>query len=267
MVAGPPPGLKLLSGTGPVSHIRVPLGWTTRKHGADILYCASSSFLNRYADVSGSVQSAAIDDIEPYGLRRFWFALLGRGRGCKSRRCNEQKREQHSGKKATPCRSCLVIPHRNSHGKLPSLCFAVRRMTVYIIPAGSGRALFYKTMNGAREGGVPMRKPSPLLSTRFATCDHPGIGRRSRAYGRAGPFSERCRCFLAHQKRHRRTKKQPVPEWTPKRAAGLVTKERLVSKLGGELPVSYTSQLARSWIIPCAEPPSRRIRSASPRAQ
>lgn len=29
-------------------------------------------------------------------------------------------------------------------------------------------------------------------------------------------------------------KKQPVPEWTPKRAASLVTKERLVSKLSGD---------------------------------
>src|SRR6266516_4188243 len=33
----------------------------------------------------------------------------------------------------------------------------------------------------------------------------------------------------------RRTKKQPVPEWTPKRAAGLVTRERSVSKLSGEV--------------------------------
>ena len=32
----------------------------------------------------------------------------------------------------------------------------------------------------------------------------------------------------------RRTKKAPVPEWTPKRAASLVTKERLVSKLSAE---------------------------------
>jgi hypothetical protein len=30
-------------------------------------------------------------------------------------------------------------------------------------------------------------------------------------------------------------KKQPVPEWMPKRAAGLVTKERLVSFLTGDV--------------------------------
>src|ERR1700678_3062845 len=34
---------------------------------------------------------------------------------------------------------------------------------------------------------------------------------------------------------HLAGKKQPVPEWTPKRAAGLVTKERLVAKLSTDV--------------------------------
>src|ERR1700743_3815589 len=53
MAAEPPPVLKLPSGTGPVSHIRVPLGCATRKHGADIMGVARSSFFSRYGDVSG----------------------------------------------------------------------------------------------------------------------------------------------------------------------------------------------------------------------
>ena len=48
-------------------------------------------------------------------------------------------------------------------------------------------------------------------------------GSRRRSYAKSRP-----------QGPTRRTKKQPVPKWTPKRAAGLVTKERLVSKLSAD---------------------------------
>src|SRR5213594_3355259 len=52
-VPGPPPLLNAVSGTAPVSHISVPRGCATRKHGTDIMVVASSSFLSWYGDVSG----------------------------------------------------------------------------------------------------------------------------------------------------------------------------------------------------------------------
>src|SRR5580704_13996685 len=53
MVPGPPPGLNALSGTAPASQIKVPFGWTTRKHATDMYVVATSSFFKRYGDVSG----------------------------------------------------------------------------------------------------------------------------------------------------------------------------------------------------------------------